>query len=594
MNPARFRNEGWLYTLAFLLAFSLRLLQLGALPLADAEALPALQAQQITLGLKPLLAAHPAYILFTSVLFFLFGTSNFLARFVPALTGSVLVFVPWLFREQLKPRPAVILAFFIAIEPGLLALSRQAASSMLAISFVLFTWGFLSRKSFAPAGFFAALALLSGPALWAGLLGLGITWAIRQALESGKKDVGRIKADGNGVPVESDPLTNRLQSTPPGALPAINIKQLDVKSRNSFLTTFLVTLLSAGTLLFLAPNGLSAALASLTEYLLTWGRASSVPPGRLLFSLAAYQPLGLLLAILAGIRGWRAASRRIIPLSLWLIIALLLVLFNPSRQVADLGWTLIPLYSLAALELARYSRFPPEERRDVAGLILLTLLILVFAWLDLAGLNWSPIPSPQASVRIWLLFGALFLLMLIFLLVAAGWSMRIARLGGMWGVCIALAVYTLASALGAAGLHGSDKPELWWLAGRPAQTELLTETAAQLSEWSTGADQALQVVIAGLDSPSLEWALRFHPITRVDTLDAASSPPIVITPVQENPGLAASYRGQDFVWRQTPAWASAQFGDWLRWITLRQMPATGESIILWARNDLFLDARSIP
>ena len=78
----------------------------------------------------------------------------------------------------------------------------------------------------------------------------------------------------------------------------------------------------------------------------------------------------------------------------------------------------------------------------------------------------------------------------------------------------------------------------------------------------------------------------------LNTLDISSAPYFVITPLQNNPILVSAYRGQDFIWRQTPLWNAALPQDWIRWIALREMPQTGETIILWARDDLFLDSAS--
>ncbi len=568
--------------LAFIIALGLRLIKLGTLPLTDGEADAALQALQIAQGLKPTLSPHPLYILATSILFFIFGASNFMARLIPALAGSALVLAPCLFREQLKPRPALILAFFLAIEPGLIAISRQSASSMLAITCLLLAWGFWNQKKIELSGACAALALLSGPALWTGLLGLGITWAIRQAMES------RTKNDNLKEKVEAGLIAETNQ---PSAASSV---LLDHGTRKSLVLSFVLTLIIAGTLFFLAPNGLSAAFASVPEYVLSWTQPSGIPTGRLFVSLLVYQPLAILMAVLALIRGWRNGSRRIILLSLWLLIALLLVVFYPARQVSELVWVLLPFWALAALELARHLQIPPLDRREIVGMVLLIFLILVFAWFDLAGILWTPFPSPQASARIWLLFGSMFLLVLSSLLVAVGWSIRIAKSGTLWGFTLSLGIYTLAVTLGTAGLRGGSNPELWWLDERPAQAELLQATADDLSDWSMGQANAQPIVISGLESPALAWILRTHQVTVMDTLDVSSTPPIVITPAQADPALAAAYRGQDFTWRQRAAWDSAQAMDWLRWFILRQMPQTGETIILWARNDLFLDARSLP
>ena len=79
MNSAPFKHEGWLYWLAFLIALGLRLIQLGASPLTDAEAALALQALHIAQGQAPVLGPQPGYILLTSILFAVINTTNFMA-----------------------------------------------------------------------------------------------------------------------------------------------------------------------------------------------------------------------------------------------------------------------------------------------------------------------------------------------------------------------------------------------------------------------------------------------------------------------------------------------------------------------------------
>lgn len=558
MTYRHFKYEGWLYGLAFLLALGLRLIQLGAIPLNDAEAAPALQALQIAQGSRPALAPHPLYIVSTSILFFLYGGgTNFLARLIPALIGSLLVFVPRLFEDRLKPRPGLLLAFFIALDPGLTALSRQAASPILAIAFLFAAWACISKNKMQHAGFFAAIALLSGPSIWPGLLGLGITWAILQGLNSRR------------------PAQTKVEHS-----------NFDVKAA---LPAFTITFVTAGTLFFIVPNGLSAVLASISAFINAWLIPSDVSAGRLFLSLLVYQPLALLLALIAILRGLVRGSPRIIPLSIWLLVSLLLAVFLPSRHVSDLAWTLIPLCALAALEFARSFTIFPEERSEVIGLALLTAFIWTFAWLDFAGMVWLPSDSQQYLVRLWLLIGALVMLLLSILLVAAGWSVRTARIGGVWGMALVLGLLGFGGTLGAAGLRGSANPELWRSPSIPAQAELLQKTVWDISGYGLGHKTAASVVIVGLDSPALEWALRGHDVSVVGSLNISSSPHLVITPFQMDSVLEAAYRGQDFGWRENPLWSPALPNDWRRWVVLRQMPQAGETIILWVRDDLFLD-----
>ncbi|NOY99298.1 MAG: hypothetical protein GXP40_08895 [Chloroflexi bacterium] len=554
------RNK--LYFLAFLLALGLRFVQLGALPLSDSEAVWALQALQVAQGSKPLLGPQPGYILLTSIPFFIFGGTNFLARFWPALAGSALVFAPCFFRKQLGERPALVLAFGLALEPGLVAVSRGAGGMMLAIAFTLLAWAMWQDERPGLAGIFGGLALLGGPSLWAGLLGLGLAWAIAQGVlppagtESGAGG-GRVRTEG-------------------------------VKTA---LTYGLGTLLLAGTLFFLVPNGLSAGLSSLSAYALGW-RTPGVPARQLLGALLAYQPLALVFGAISAARGWLQDDRTVKGLSLWLLTTLVLALAYPAHQVSDLAWALLPLWALAAIELARHLRIPAYDRIEAAGVAALTLVLLIFTWLNLAGLSLLPAGSPLSTNRLLLLGGSLLLLLLSLALVAMGWTVETATLGGTWGAVIVLGFYTLGTAWGATGLRTPSGVELWNSGTRVAQADLLLQTIDDLSTWSSGNAKAQPVTISGVDSPALRWLLRDHEVIEAAFLDFSSAPPLVITPQTDELNLAATYRGQDFVWRQAPPWGYILPSDWTTWLVRRQLPQDSETIILWVRDDLFFDGQS--
>ena len=626
MNPRSPRHETILYLLAFLLAFGLRFARLGELPLTDSEARLALDALSISQGGSPALSSHVAYTNLTAVLFFIFGSFNFLARFWPALAGSALVFVPLVFREQVRPRPALILAFFFAIDPAFVALSRQAGGPILTVVTSLLAAGFWFRRQPRLAGIFLALALLSGPALWPGLLGLLLAWMLSRFTYTGKQvdtDTGtqvntytgkQVDTDTStqvntytgkqvdtytGTHVDTEHATSRsipvgrntqlASPNPPPAAPITNY-QLLITDHWSLITAFLLTLLAASTLLLLAPQGLGAWLASLPEYLTGWAAPVAVPSSRLLLALGVYQLLGILFAVIAILRGWRNGGRRVIRLSLWMLVALLLASFYPARQTADLAWALIPLWTLAALELARHLEFAREFVCETAGVIVFTILLLAFAWMDLNAMYFTPLPSSQGNVRLYLLVGSLFLLILSVVLVGFGWSARVARVGAAWGAAILLGLYTLGAAWGATGLRIPSAVELWDSSPRIAQADLISQTADEISEWATGHADDLAVAVYGVDSPALLWSLRNHHPEVILAFDPASAPALIVTPPLEDIGLAAAYRGQDFTWRQAPAWDLFP-SYFLRWLTLRELPVQGETLVLWARSDLFVDSR---
>ncbi len=164
-----------------------------------------------------------------------------------------------------------------------------------------------------------------------------------------------------------------LKPSPSIQRPQITSSQLSIIGCRSL--SFVITFITAGTLFFIAPNGISAALASIPAFINTWLIPSDVPVSRLFISLLFYQPLTLLLALLAIIHGWRKGNRLLISLSVWFFVSLLLAVFSPSRQVSYLIWAILPLCALAALELVRDVEIFPEERYEVGGVVFLTAFI---------------------------------------------------------------------------------------------------------------------------------------------------------------------------------------------------------------------------
>lgn len=566
MTSPRPKYEGWLYWLAFLVALGFRLIQLGAAPLTDSEAQFALQALDVARGENPLLGPQPAYILFTSLLFLVTEATNFMARFVPAIAGSALVFAPYYFRDRLKPPVALILAFLCAFDPGLVALSRQANGTILALTFLLFAWGMWRNGRAVPAGVFAGLALLAGPSIWSGLLMLGLT-----------------------------SILLRGRRTPGGQTTDFDLRSAGIAC--------LATVLLAGTLFLTTPNGLSALFNSIPAYLSGWTASSVFNPGLMLFTFAAYEALGIFLTVFALIRGFRLGSPRVTRLAVWLGVSLLITVFY--RQPGELVWVIVPLLILAAQELSRVFNIFPEERVEISVVAGAVMILLVYIWFNVAAVGLNPYDQFSTTVmplfgrmvelpfgaRYVVLFGASLILVICIGLVAFGWSPRTARLGTTWSFSLFLVIYTMAGAWGTGGTRTPNGVELWKPDQPPVQADLLLASVNDISRFSRGHVQAQPVTVLGIDSPALEWALRNHEMKVVSTLGPADAPPIVITPLMSELGLSSAYRGQDFTWRQPPSWGIIQRPDWFRWLVYRQLPRDTETIILWARDDLFPDAR---
>ncbi|MEW6717080.1 MAG: hypothetical protein AB1345_06230 [Chloroflexota bacterium] len=564
MNKRNFSNELILYLLAFLLAVGVRLINLGLIPLSDVEASWALQALALVRGEEVLLGPQPGYVLPTAFLFFLFGTNAIMARLWPVLAGSALVWVPYLWRDRLGRVAGLILAFGLALDPGLVALSRVAGSPLLAVAFTLFALTALWSGSAIWTGIWGAWALLSGTAIWPGVIGLATTLGVARAL-------GPVQVESPDVGTVAGVMSDR------------DLGEFIRKGLIAGGTTLLVV----GTMLFFFPNGINAMVGSLPAYLRGWGTGGGEPASHLLMVLCD-QSLAIVFGVVGAIVVWRERHALGRWLCLWWVVATGLALAYPARDFGDLAWSLVPLWSLAGIGLARIFRrwrHSPVEW----GLAALTLVLFAFGWLDLVSLGRT---SPQIEMyRLrWIALGGVVVIQtLSFLLVSLGWSLAEARRGFAFGFGVGLALLTVSASFGASQLRSQASNPLWRSGDEIVQADLLLQTLGELSKWRTGDREAVNVVVVDVDSPALRWVLRDFTNARFQSgLETGAASEVIVLPKESGePRQTAMYRGQDFAWRSVVIWNELWSTNILRWLTQRELPTRTEALVLWVRGDLF-------
>jgi len=444
---------------------------------------------------------------------------------------------------------------------------------MLAITCLVLTallW-LAGRRS--AAGFFAGLALLSGPSVWFGLLGLILAWAFTSVFGRSASPSKEGKTDGEETGVGPAP-----------------IRREDLRGA---LAWGLGTLLVVGSLFILSPKGLSAFVMSFVESLRGWWTLSDVSLWRPLLALPAYEILPLGFGIAGVVRGILKRDTDSIRLGVWALVALLLAFIYPGKQTSDLTWALLPLWTLAAIELSHHFDFESRNLWELAGVMTLIVTLLVFGWFDLAGVTTMDLGTPQARMRLFLLIAVVLLIGLSLLLVGAGWSAHAARLGGVWGCMLALTAFTVAMSTGAAGLREPLTVELWQLEPRTGRVDILLKVANQISDINTGYAGQLPLTVLSVKSPALHWLFRDWQVKDVSALAPDATPQMVISSIDQL-SLAANYRGEALPLNEVADWSHATPSNWLKWFVYRQMPILREDVILWVRSDLMLDSQGLP
>ncbi len=531
---------------------SIRLLLLGQAPLLDSEATLALQSLSLANGKAAELAGYPLYLILTTILTYLFQPSNFVVRLVPLLAGCAVLVLPLLLGKNLKAQEKVLLVWLIALEPALIASSRAAGSDVLTLAAALSFWSAWRSERKVPGGILLGLFLLSGPGFVVALVYGGIAWLI------------------SGWNWNADPVADLRRFL----------------SQKSVWLGTLITLGLAGSFFMLIPSGWAAigeGIAGMFAKLFAPSGASSL---LVLLAVLVFSPLVWVFGVWGGIRAWSRRSKfEAACLSIAVINFLFLLIF-PGRSPLGLAWSSLPLAYLAAREISDRLGVGREDLIPTGGIALLLAGIVLFI-IQLFG----RLVSGSVDTRVfWLaLGGGVVILILTALLAVFGWSFRVAGQGFTWGLLLLLAANAVMSSAQSVQLEKKTYGMLWTNGQVASEQKLLVNTIEEVSRWQRGTPDGLQIALMEEIPASLEWNLRSQRFLKVvDGLGPGEQPPLVITHQITQPGLAASYRGQDFFLNSRIAIDSFNTVDWMKWLMVRSaIIQNSDTYILWARSDVF-------
>ena len=566
-------REYLFYGLIFIAGLMLRLMLLGRVDLVEYEASWAIQAWEMLRG-NPITANYQvAYLSLTRIFFTILGGSDFAARLWPALIGSLVVWVPMLFREKLGRTAALLISLGLALDPALISVSRIGAGPMPALVFLLLASGAFHKQDLRLFFSFLVLGLLSGPGFW-----LGASLLIIAVLIHAWLGVSDIKGYIN---VRSSLLRDQTRS-------------IDQTLSVFFLPVGIFLLV--GSFFFSNPAGLSAWAGALPAFISGLGKGSGTQAVQILIYLIVSNPFILVFGLLGFLQAWRRQDSIGIFSSVWFLIGLLVLLAIPGREGVDLIWLVIPLWIGAGREFLRVVRLAEKSWEDY-GLAGLIVVLVVLNWLTFLGMIYQS--GNQTAILLQIgLFLASFALVIISLLIRVGGSRQLWSVPREeWqspsfaiylGLGVVLLLFSFSSLTQGAYLRNGDPRSIWTKGSGVGQYDLLHESVYDASITQYGRGDVIRGT-ALVERDALRWALKdFEGIQFHSTFDPDNQPPIVITSDldymlvnQEN------YRGQDFVAAAERGWDGILPPDWISWIAYRSGEIRNEVIILWIRNDIY-------
>jgi 4-amino-4-deoxy-L-arabinose transferase-like glycosyltransferase len=574
-GKAHITVETLLYIGIIAIAAALRLSNLGAVPLTDSESEHALSAASFTSqashfwndgqGTIPL---SPVYLVFTTPVFYIIGTSEVSARIIPALAGLALVIAPLLVRKRMGSSVALVLSFLFAISPSLVTTSRTASGESLVLTGFVTGLSLLlgvekgeSTSSRAKwAGFAIGLALASGPFVFHGLLTLGIGGLILLAFRY---------RSGN---ISFSDTWRESQTVILFALGAMFL----------FAAGFGFSVTNIG--------GLAEAIGS---WLSGWGLPAEIPALTTLAMLPLYEPLVLIFGFVGVILSWIQKDRFSLTTSSWIVGGLIGMVIYPSRGGADLTWVIIPLSFFAARTIVKLADQIGErvDWQEFLGLTCLLLVLFAFFYFQIAAFSSGMGPAfdvMNRNLRLWLALGVLFLGGAVLIVFGLGWNWSISResLGLAGGLALIILNISSLWRLNFAPTI-SHAQELWRPKISTYSMQLMVETLETMSQSYMRRPDTLEVSVHGEIPPSIAWAIRAFPKAgRGVELGEVAFPVVIASEEQDLPPLMAEYTGQGLNIQERWGWEGILPPDPITWWIQRTAPIVAESWVLLIRTDI--------
>lgn len=561
MNGLKITHERLLVGFAFILALFVRVFALDFPALNDSEASLAFQAFQLLRSSSNQITSAPAYLAPTTILFFLFGASTFLARFFPALAGSFLCLFPYLLRKKIGNLTAILAFFFLALDPFLMNLSRSADPAIIGITSAIFLIICLMDKKPIGIGIFLAWLFLSGIVLLP--IALSVILGSLIYLFTQHKN-----------------LKNTISEYSKG---------IDWKL---VLIVFVTNFILIGTVFFTKISAITGSVMSVVEQfralLMLVKTQNSIQIFVLLFGLLVFAPLGIFTGIPGMINGFKEKDHWVIFLFFLWAVSFFIVILNPTRRLIDLSFSMIPLWLIAARHLTGLIRIPKEYPWITLIFSVFCFLLLLFIWMKAENLLLLTPGAADQQLSVVAILGSSIVLVITSLMIGWGWSWQISKFGLTFSFLITLVIFSLG--MTQRSISPINKSDINFLDSNLStpEADLLLSTIEDISTQNYGIKHEIDISVINYEEPSMIWLLRdFDHLSFHQALSPNDSPSLVITNAQEVLQAPFEYRGQDFSWGISTPWSLLSLKEWAHWLAFGDVMDQRGSIILWARNDLF-------
>ena len=543
------------FLLTFLFGLGLRVWKLGGMSFTLAEAQAAQNAWMMALGNAAELPGSMSYAGLSAILFRLFEPSSFLARLIPVLSGSVLVLVPWFWRDRLGDKTALVLAVGLAIDPILLTFSRQIITPVIVLSALALAATALRYKRPVLAGVFFGAAFLGGYTFWVAAV------------------VGAVYC-----------FVSRKDPAAPLDFSVFRDKAFLIR----FLTAFVLSLASISSAFLLSPNGLGGIAGGLVELVKVLGEPYKLELYQPIIIGIAYSLLPLLFAVWEFVSNLqnKQPTKNLPYLIAWGVSVLLSVLLG-RLDLGFLAFAVVFAWLGAAEGISRLIEQKTEQQEIVFGVTLFQIVIMGYILMVSRRLTSVSVGSQDFRFSALAVFAGVLLMVISTILVTFGWRRQVSTKALQNSLLIMLLVVTLGIGLRSIN-SGSQSATLSVLAGPILLPNNDVAAAVHEIDRNGMVDKAEITYDLGDLKPDFSWFFRYQ-----DDWESSKSvlqADLVLSTAEQSFSAADEYRGRNVVlYRQIdqPMVKPIRF---LETLLGEPLPMTSTSGILWVRLNLFTGA----
>lgn len=477
-------------------------------------------------------------------------------RFLSIFAGSFIILLPYLLRQTIGNRSALVCAIFFAFDPFLIADSILITGN----TFVLLAAGLLVVAWIDKKYELVPVLLLSMT-----MMGRGFVYFI--------------------IAINVFLL---ITSSYPAFLAGFRSGLSNLGSKlgelNKLVTLGLILII----IFLISSTNIDIFVADLSAFFMNI--ASNYRPGNSPFlyplALLVYIPLGIVFAILSLFLG-PLLSRKMVKLAMigGGIFLLLIILF-PGRRVVDLVWVSAPVWAVSAIGITHlYDLIKPGLKSSLVFIILLLVSMgnLILSILSLTYRYRFGLALVGNLVAIFTI-----LVFAITLLIYWAYLRDIkTALGGLGTTLfILLLLFQLSAASHTAGFSGSPEREIFWdgyFPDKPLIDNLIETSIGN----QMGTLAPVEIWVDRDISPEVYWDFGLNQITKQIANEGPVQEYFVVLKFTEEPvNLSALYIGQKFVAKSFPIWMisplrSLMSDDFWSWFLIRDSQPYQEYNYLW-------------